>query len=876
MLTLQSPDYSYQVGGSLPYNAPSYVWRQADEELYQALLSGQFCYVLNSRQMGKSSLRVQAMRRLQADDILCGVIDVTAIGTQQVTPEQWYASVVGFLANSFKLKTNVRKWWRENSHLSLVSRLSGFIEKVLLVEIEKNIVIFIDEIDSVLSLQFPVDDFFAFIRAIYNKRAENTAYNRLTFALLGVATPSDLIGDKNRTPFNIGRAIELKGFQVHEAMPLLPGLFQSLMGNYASGDARQPMLVLEQILYWTGGQPFLTQKLCQLVVTLSQNQGTASGSKIPFGKEKLWVEQLVRQQIIDNWESRDEPEHLKTSRDRLLKDEQKAGRLLELYQQILLSSPSPIPSPKHPTPQIPGNDSWEQIELILSGLVVKHQGFLVVRNPIYQTVFNQDWVSKQLEKLRPYGTYLSAWLASGCSDNSHLLRGKDLQDALSWSKSQNLSNQDYLFLAKSQELDRKETQLTLEKKRLLEVEARLAEQDKRIAQEKQSGKQQKFLLFLVGMALLFISALGATSFFNYRQAVNSEVQAVISEIRALTSSSNRLFASNQKFDALIKAIQAKQKLLHLGIEDSDTKAKVELALRKAITGVDEYNRLSGKDTGVLAVAWSKNGQIIATATVDSIIKLWRPDGTLLKTFKGHTDAIKSIQFTPNNEMIVYGSDGETLKLWSGNGTLLQTLKAQQGMMSAVAISADGDTIASMGDNTIKLWRKDGTLLQTIKVGEKVIHALALSPDGKLIFSGGEDKTIKIWRRDGTLLQTLKGHAGAVLSIAVSPDGEVIASGSRDKTINLWSRNGFLLKTFKGHKGAIRSLTFNPDGSAIASAGDDVVKLWKTKNPFLTTLHGHKLNQACNLVRDYLRTNADVNKNDRHLCDEINSSSSYSQ
>ncbi|MHC5722130.1 MAG: AAA-like domain-containing protein, partial [Nostoc sp.] len=92
-------------------------------------------------------------------------------------------------------------------------------ETVLLKTITEKIVIFIDEIDSVLSLSFNLDDFFAVIRDCYNRRASDSDYNRLTFALIGVSTPSDLIQDKRRTPFNIGRAIDLTGFRLDEAEP---------------------------------------------------------------------------------------------------------------------------------------------------------------------------------------------------------------------------------------------------------------------------------------------------------------------------------------------------------------------------------------------------------------------------------------------------------------------------------------------------------------------------------------------------------------------------------------------------------------------------------------------------------------------------------
>lgn len=417
----QNLDDKYQIGGSLPPNAPTYVERQADSDLYKGLKAGEFCYVLNSRQMGKSSLRVRTMRRLQAEGIACAVIDVTAIGTQQVALDRWYASLIGTLVSSLKLKMNLRNWWREHEYLTPVYRLSVFIEEVLLKEILHNIVIFIDEIDSILNLNFK-DDFFALLRECYNKRSERPEYSRLTFALLGVATASDLVQDKKRTPFNVGKTTELRGFQLHEVTPLVRGL---------TGFVSNPDALLKEILNWTGGQPFLTQKLCQLVLT--------SATTIQIGQEKNWIETLVRSKLIENWETQDEPEHLRTIRDRLLSNEQRAVRLLGLYQQILQHQ------------EVPADGSSEQMELRLSGLVVKQQSCLKVYNRIYKAVFDQFWVEQRLAQQRPYSDQLKAWLDSKCQDKSRLLQGNALQDAITWADSKSLTDEDYKFLNASQE-----------------------------------------------------------------------------------------------------------------------------------------------------------------------------------------------------------------------------------------------------------------------------------------------------------------------------------------------------------------------------------------------------------------------------------------
>jgi len=411
----------YQVGGSLHNNDPTYVVRSSDHQLYNALKAGEFCYVFNSRQMGKSSLLVRTKHQLETEGYCCAVVDMTQIGSQDTTPIQWYKGMMMDLLRGFGCfgQLNFKTWWQEQEGISLV-----------------------------------------------------------------------------------------------------------------------------------------------------QNSST------------LWIKKIVRSQIIEKWESQDEPEHLRTIRDRLIHNSKNAGRLLGVYQKILQGT------------EVKANDSREQIELFLSGLIIKSQGYLKVRNLIYQEVFNLGWVQQQLAQLRPYSQTFDAWIASGQQDESRLLRGQALKDSQNWALGKSLSDLDYQFLAASQDCDRQEVQLALEAERAKAIEAKLVEQQKRLIQEKNSTQHQRILLVLVSFALVLVGILSI--------AVHQQYQlAKISEIQALASSSKGLFASNQKFDALLEAIRSQQKLKQLENVDITTQNQVNSALRRAVYGVEEYNRLSGHKSGIL-------------------------------------------------------------------------------------------------------------------------------------------------------------------------------------------------------------------------------------------------------------------------------------
>jgi hypothetical protein len=309
------------------------------------------------------------MQRLLLDGIACATIHLTEIGTSSTTPSQWYAGLIYNLISRLNLDESfdLESWWLKHHSLSYAQRLGKFIEDVLLPSTSQSIVIFLEEIDCTLSLKFSTEDFFTVICNCYNKRADNPDYRRLTFVLVGVATPFDLMPDKQRTPFNIGRAIKLTGFSISEAQPLAVGL-ETITSN--------PVAVLQAVLDWTGGQPFLTQKVFQLIQKASD--------PIPPGGEAQWVSNLVQKQVIDNWDASDELQHLKTIRYRLLSCSQCWSQLLLLYRQILLAG------------EVQAFDQPEHMELHKSGLVVKQQGKLRVSNRIYASVFNQSWVDEAL------------------------------------------------------------------------------------------------------------------------------------------------------------------------------------------------------------------------------------------------------------------------------------------------------------------------------------------------------------------------------------------------------------------------------------------------------------------------------------------------
>ncbi|NMG60655.1 hypothetical protein E1H12_19605 [Geitlerinema sp. P-1104] len=617
------------------------------------------------------------------------------------------------------------------------------------------------------------------------------------------------------------------------------------------------------------------QKLCRLVVERAQ------ASPLPPFRNSQDIDQFidgcVEQDILYRWEAKDEPEHLKTIRDRLLYDEKQVGELLSLYRQVWDSEHTLSEAPSIPAIECPS-----QMELILSGIVEKREGYLRVKNPIYQQIFDHHWIDEQLNRLRPYASLLNAWIESNYQDESRLLRGQALREALDWTQQKGLGDLDYRYLTASQDLEQQEIQQNLkferqEIQRKLERE-RLAEAQRLLDLQKHNVRRQRQFLAVLIVALMGAISLGTVTFWAYQRAS-------LSQVRAIIAASRGSYASNQRLDALVQALQARHSLQRVQLLPSQTRQQLNQetrqTLEQAVQGNHEFNRMQAHAGGALGVDYSPDGQWLGSSGPDGTAKLWQRDGTLVRTFqygvtiyslkfspdsqvlaiptlngeihlqsvtgtwqrtlRGHDGPIWNVAWSPDGGQLVSASSDQTVRLWSRDGELLQTLSGHTAPVWDVDFHPQGGEFASMSpDGQIKLWRTDGTLIGSLEDNAMSGWSIAYHPDGEELIGGYSDNQVRIWRRDGQLLRSLSGHESEVAALAFSPDGSHFVSGSADRQLKLWSRDGTLIASLRGHQSRLRGVAVSPEGTEVASAGEDgLVRLWRVKNDFRQELPGHK-------------------------------------
>jgi FOG: WD40 repeat len=856
---MTEPDI-FTVGGTVQAGRGIYLARQADEELFQHCLTGDFSYVLTARQMGKSSLMVRTSERLREAGIYTAIVDLTRLGTM-LHSEQWYLGLAHEFVDQLELDLDYKAWWASRTHLGVTQRLNHLLREIVMEKIDAPLVIFVDEIDTTLSLDF-ADDLFAVIRSCYNSRSTDPAYHRLAFVLLGVASPSELIRDPQRTPFNIGTRIELTDFTLEQAIPLAGGF------GLEPAQARR---TLQWVLDWTGGHPYLTQRLCHALVERTLLEQTQAEQVLPEPNHLAWDEGAVAQVVEKTFfGTESQPDaNLQFVRGMLLEGAPNPVDVLGMYQRVLRQE------------KVEDDErSLGKVYLKLSGVVSRRASKLLrVSNRIYARVFNLEWVQERLELIKardPLRSRALEWEVRH-KDRSRLLRGTELVEAelLLRSEPEDMSGKGIVqeFVAKSRKTQERQRQLN----QLIFILVLAVMASLTIFAWRQAGIANN--ASLTAVAGLAARDLAATSEVRAQQTSNAQstsvanaqatsralqgtatVSAELAQQVVLTLSKGLAGDARSRMEinyiqGLLLSIESFRLLENYNLSQDHSPDTIPFVLNQMPPGLTRNLQLS---SGVVRkILYAPNGNLMVS--MSDAIDLWNTEDPASPNLITGWQSVGSskpsdVIFSPNSKLMIIGYQDGRVELWDVSTTHVTNFKTLNDFSSPtmVAISPDNSVLAVAGNNTIKFWdisdprspQEKGRVAHPHEISDRSVEVTYLSfvpgYSTPYLVSGGQDNYLRIWNLGKYAYNPSSPEGNAfpfetdLPHVALSSKYLIIAD-KKVLRIFFLSNSG---REFAGaysydkiHQGEIESLAISPDQHRLyTSAQDGSVAEWDMTDP----------------------------------------------
>ena len=185
------------------------------------------------------------------------------------------------------------------------------------------------------------------------------------------------------------------------------------------------------------------------------------------------------------------------------------------------------------------------------------------------------------------------------------------------------------------------------------------------------------------------------------------------------------------------------------------------------------------------LAVSPDGAMLASASWDRTLRLWRLEDGAASALEGHRQNVNGVAFTPDGKAVVSAGYDATVRIWplDGGAPVVATLPAP---LSAVAIAPDSEIIAAGADGRMYFLSPAAELRATVEAASTPLTALSISPNGKLVAAatiGGE--TVIVARQTRMIARSLGMHGKPVWAAAFLPDNRTLLTGGTDRLIRRW-------------------------------------------------------------------------------------------